>query len=453
MELLPVAEGTSARRRHVALLPYPGRGHINPMLCLARRLAARGLLITVVLTEEWLSLLSRPPLPPAVRLRAIPDVVPSERARGADFASFIQAVLTRMGGPVAALLEELDPPPDAIVADAMLPWAAAVARRMSVPVAVFFPQAATVFSALQEAKTLAALRPQTDQIGDGDNYFLRYIPRPASNHLADFITHSNGEGMLQAFIEGISWFTSAQYVLFNSFSKLENRALDKLRSKLSVPFYSIGPLVPDTLADEDATDNHSCYKWLDSQPKTSVLYVSLSSFLPFSNEEIKEIAVGLRLSRYPFLWAVRDSMHIQELIGEKGMVVPWCDQARVLCHPSVGGFLTHCGWNSTLEGVHAGVPMLTFPLMWDQYPNSKLIVDDWQVGLRLKDDDKRDMVGREEVARGVQRLMDLKAEESKELRRKVMELKEKSHATLREKGSSAVNFNVFVDEIMCKDGN
>ncbi|CAL9068950.1 UDP-glycosyltransferase 87A2-like [Musa acuminata AAA Group] len=450
----------SAVNAHVAVLPYPGRGHINPMLRLARRLAARGFLVTVVLTEEWLSLLSDSlpqPLPAAVRLRTIPDVVPSERGRGADFASFIRSVLVRMGSPVAALLAELDPSPDAIIADSMLPWAPVIAHRMGVPVAAFFPQAANVFLAFQELKTLAACRSQpselyqtgTDTTRNGDG-FLDRLPKAASGHLGDFITHSAGEGMLKAFMDGIAWFSSARCLLFNSFDRLERRAFDKLlRANLSVPFYPVGPFVPDAADDEEAA-TAPCCKWLDSQPKSSVLYVSMSSFLPVSGEEIKEIAVGLQMSGHHFLWAVRDATNtVRELIGEKGMVVPWCDQPRMLRHPSVGGFLTHCGWNSTLEAIDAGVPMLTFPLMWDQYPNSKLVVEDWKIGLRLGDEEK-DGVGREEVARAVQRLMDLDAAESKELRRRAMELKERSHAALREKGSSTMNLDAFVDHLLGK---
>ncbi|RWW73919.1 hypothetical protein BHE74_00018178 [Ensete ventricosum] len=451
----------SAVNGHVAVLPYPGRGHINPMIRLARRLAARGLLVTVVLTEEWLSLLSDsfpPPLSAAVRLRTIPDVIPSERGRGADFASFIQSVLVRMGGPVAALLAELDPPPDAIIADSMLPWAPLIAHRMGVPVAAFFPQAANVFLAFQELKTLAVGRRQLSELdqtgsdtipGNGDG-FLDHLPKAASGHLADFITHSAGEGMLKAFMDGIAWFSTARCLLFNSFEELEHRAFDQLlRANLSVPFYPVGPFVPDAAEDEEAA-TAPCCKWLDSQPKSSVLYVSMSSFLPVSGEEIKEIAVGLRMSGHRFLWAVRDATNtVRELIGEKGMAVPWCDQPRMLRHPSVGGFLTHCGWNSTLEAIDAGVPMLTFPLMWDQYPNSKLVVEDWKIGLRLGDEEK-DGVGREEVARAVQRLMDLDAAESKELRRRAMELKKRSHAALREKGSSAMNLDAFVNHLLGK---
>lgn len=175
-----------------------------------------------------------------------------------------------------------------------------------------------------------------------------------------------------------------------------------------------------------------------------MLYVSLSSFLPFTNEELKEIAIGLRMSGHPFLWSLSDSKNIEELIGQKGMVVPWCNQAGVLCHPSIGGFLTHCGWNSTLESIHAGVPMLTFPLMWDQYPNGKLIVEDWRVGFSLKDEEKG-VVSREDIARAVRRLMDLYSEGSMELR-KVMELKGKSHAA-----STEVDFDNFIEKIMSQD--
>ncbi|XP_074561041.1 UDP-glycosyltransferase 87A1-like [Curcuma longa] len=426
-------------RRHVVLLPYPGRGHIHPLLRLAHRLASCGFVTTVVLTQEWLSLLSAssPPLPPSVCFRSIPNVVPSERARGADLGSFIRAVLVDMGPPVAALLAELDPPPAVLVADSMLPWAPAIARRMDVPIAAFFPQAATIFLALQQLKALSPLEIERSISGNGSNY-LDYVPRPTSSHLDDFITHSNGEGMLKAFIEGISWFATARCILFNTFNELETRALHALRSFVAVPFYSIGPLVAD-IVTEQTTKWY--FSWLDSHLPRSVLYVSLSSFLPFTNEELKEIAIGLQMSGHPFLWSVPDSKDIEELIGQKGIVVPWCNQAEVLCHPSIGGFLTHCGWNSTLEGIHAGVPMLTFPLMWDQFPNSKLIVEDWGVGFSLKDDDKG-VVSREVIAIAVRRLMDLYSAGSKELS-KVMELKWKSHFA----SSTEVDFNNFIEKI------
>ena len=102
-----------------------------------------------------------------------------------------------------------------------------------------------------------------------------------------------------------------------------------------------------------------------------------------------------------------------------------------------------------MEGVFAGIPMLTFPLIWDQFPNSRLIVDDWKVGVRVKISQEQ-VVGREEIAKVVHDLMNLDALESKELRRRAKELKEKCHRALGDAGSSTTNLNAFVQEILDK---
>ncbi|CAI0399754.1 unnamed protein product [Linum tenue] len=105
------------------------------------------------------------------------------------------------------------------------------------------------------------------------------------------------------------------------------------------------------------------------------------------------------------------------------MVVPWCDQLKVLTHGSVGGFWTHCGWNSTLEGVYGGVPMLTFPLIFDQVPNSRQIVKKWRIGWRLKRMGVEDeLVTRDEICQVVKRLMDGGQSEVTEFRGRAQEL-------------------------------
>ncbi|KAK1590997.1 hypothetical protein Q3G72_000532 [Acer saccharum] len=141
--------------------------------------------------------------------------------------------------------------------------------------------------------------------------------------------------------------------------------------------------------DADRLTNTPNYylQWLDSQPAGSVLYVSLGSFLSVSSTQMDEIVAGVRNSGVRFLFVARGE-HLTDLFkdgcgnidDQMGFVVPWYDQLRVSSHSSVGGFWTHCGFNSTLEALYAGVPMLTFPIIWDQVPNSKQIAEDWKVG-------------------------------------------------------------------------
>ena len=154
-----MGEALSPDHHHLVAIPFPGRGHINPMLGLCRHLASRGLLVTVVVTEEWLALLSSPPAPMLhsnIRLRSIPNVLPSEKTRGANYEAFIMAVLTKMGAPVGELVEGLDVAVDAVLADSTLPWAPEIGKRLGVPVSSLFPQSAALFLALHHLSGLEA---------------------------------------------------------------------------------------------------------------------------------------------------------------------------------------------------------------------------------------------------------------------------------------------------------
>ncbi|XP_059429335.1 UDP-glycosyltransferase 87A2-like [Corylus avellana] len=159
----------------------------------------------------------------------------------------------------------------------------------------------------------------------------------------------------------------------------------------------------------------------------SVLYVSFGSFLSVSSAQIDEIVGGLRDSGVKYLWVLRGetAQHGDAGGSDMSLVLPWCDQLKVLCHPSVGGFWTHCGWNSTLEAAFAGVPMLTFPILGDQISNSKQVVEDWKVGWRVKKDvGSENLVTRGEISKLVKMFMDQKSNEGNEMKKRVKQLQE-----------------------------
>ncbi|KAH7549842.1 hypothetical protein JRO89_XS13G0090700 [Xanthoceras sorbifolium] len=307
---------------HVVALPYPGRGHINPMMTLCKQLATRQpeILITFVVTEEWLGFIGSEPKPDNIRFGTIPNVIPSELGRAKDFPGFMEAVLTKTEAPFEELLDRIEYPVTAIVADTYMVWVPGLERGHEI---------------------------------------VDYIPGLSPTRLANLPTifYGTSKQTLDRALKCVGEVSKAQYLLFTSVYMLEAQVMESLQAEFSFSVYSMDPPFP--------TFN-------SIKLPESVLYVSLGSFLSVSRTQMDEIVVGVRNSGVRFFFVARgESLTLfKDGCGEMGMIVPWCDQLRVLCHSSVGGFWTHCGFNSTLEGVYAGVPMLTFPIFWDQVPNS-----------------------------------------------------------------------------------
>lgn len=278
----------------------------------------------------------------------------------------------------------------------------------------------------------------------------------SSTHKADLwkVFEENDKRVMEILLDCISKVPKAHCLLFTSFYEFEPQMMETLKLEFPFPIYPIGPAIPYFELQKEPqvanNDGSNYQQWLDSQPADSVLYISLGSFLSVSASQMDEIASGLQNSGIRFLWVARgEAPRLKKQCGEKGLVVPWCEQLKVLCHSSVGGFWSHCGWNSTLEAVFAGIPMLTFPLFLDQNPNSTLIVDDWKIGCRVK----RTKVGtetlivKEEISEIVQRFMDLSSSEGKQMRDRAKELKEICHRAIGEGGSSHRNLDEFIRSI------
>ncbi|KAF7060523.1 hypothetical protein CFC21_067311 [Triticum aestivum] len=438
----------------VVALPYPGRGHVNAMLSLCRLLAARGVATTVILTEEWVGLVgaAEPLLPACVRLTAIPNVIPSEHGRAADYPGFSDAVNTRMEAPVQRLLEEMlqlqspDMAVVVVVADFLLQWAVPMALKRAVKACTFCPFSATNFAALYHFERLMA----GSSLGVEDPMWDQFIPGQTCLTMREFQPILSGEASRVRFKARIRSARAGQCVLFSSFYELEAGVMDSLSSEPSSPrVYSIGPCIPYTTLGEEPRDEYY-WAWLDTQPAGSVLYVSLGSFLSLPPSQLAELAMGLAASGVKFMWALHDQARsqVRPLLGGNGngVLVPWCDQLKVLCHPSVGGFLTHCGMNSVLEAVFAGVPMLTLPIGMDQPTNSRLVVDVWKIGYSLKEKMQPDgIITREAIARAVETLMSSSdLPQSNGVRSRALLWRDASRSAIQEGGSSSTDLNSFL---------
>ncbi|ESQ51536.1 hypothetical protein EUTSA_v10016641mg [Eutrema salsugineum] len=440
--------------RHVVAMPWPGRGHINPIMNLCKRLVRRysNLIVTFVVTEEWLGFIGTDPKPDRIRFATLPNLIPSELVRANDFPGFVDAVHTRLEEPFERLLDRLDsPPPTAIIADTYVLWAVPVGERKNIPVVSFWTMSATILSLFIHSDLLishghALFEPSEDEIVD-------YIPGLSPTKVRDLPPLFDSYN-LRVFKKAKLCFDTiprAKCLLFTTAYELEPKAIDFFTSKLNIPVYATGPLIPfEELSVGNDVTEPDYIKWLDGQPESSVLYISQGSFLSVSEAQMEEIVKGVRESGVRFIWVARGSEKKMKeaLKGSSGVVVSWCDQLRVLCHKAVGGFWTHCGFNSTLEGIYSGVPMLAFPLFWDQILNAKMIVEEWRVGMRIERRKKTELlIVRDEIKEVVKRLMDRESEEGKEIRTRVCDLSEICRGAVEGSGLSNANIDAFVRDI------
>ncbi|CAN6720293.1 unnamed protein product [Malus baccata var. baccata] len=268
-------------------------------------------------------------------------------------------------------------------------------------------------------------------------------------------------------------------IIVNTFEELEPPAvLHAIAEGLCVPdgptppVYYVGPLIDDEKEsgnDADAAEEEDCLSWLDKQPSQSVVFLCFGSRGSFPAIQVKEIAKGLEASGQRFLWVVKkppvdekmkqvlgvDDFDLEgvlpegflERIKDRGMVVKsWAPQVAVLKKESVGGFVTHCGWNSVLEAVVAGVPMIAWPLYAEQHMNRNVLVTDMEMAIAVEQkDEENGFVRGEELERRVSELME--SEEGRVLRERSKKIGEMAVAALGENGSSSRNLVNFVNSI------
>ncbi|XP_059294614.1 UDP-glycosyltransferase 87A2-like [Lycium ferocissimum] len=284
---------------------------------------------------------------------------------------------------------------------------------------------------------------------------VHYIPgiKPICVKDLPSVFYGKGRKKLPFVLDAISLSVNkAQYTLFTTIEALEPQVIEALQAKFPVPIFTVGPTIPyfDT---EFKTNSHNqpspnYMAWLNDQPKDSVLYISQGSFMSVSNQQLDEIKAGVQSSRIRTFGVARENASLLTDGGEngnRGIVLPWCNQLRVLCHPSVGAFWSHCGWNSTKEGAFAGVPFLTFPIAADQITNSKLIVEDWKIGWRVNNESEN-LVKRDEIALLVQRFLDLDSYQGREMRRRAMEIRKSCQEAI-EGGAIQGNIDRFIRDI------
>ncbi|XP_062230389.1 UDP-glycosyltransferase 73C4-like [Phragmites australis] len=226
--------------------------------------------------------------------------------------------------------------------------------------------------------------------------------------------------------------------------------------------YFVGPLSLPLPQATASTGSSQCIDWLDTKPAQSVVFLCFGSLAHVSEAQLRELALGLEASGKPFLWVVRSRAWAppegwEERVGDRGMVVAgWAPQTAILAHPAVGVFVTHCGWNSILETIVAGVPVLTWPMVFEQFITERFATEVLEIGERLSPDgagvrstryEENELIPAVAVARAVARFMEPQGA-GDAARSRVKELSAKAHAAMEEGGSSHRDLHRLIDALM-----
>ncbi|KAG8368656.1 hypothetical protein BUALT_Bualt15G0068200 [Buddleja alternifolia] len=464
---------------HAVVIPYPAQGHIAPLLRLAKLLHHRGFFITFVNTEFNHNRLIRARGPGSVsggqdfQFRTIPDgLPPSDCDATQDIPLLSQSMSENCTAPFLELIKNLNddssecPKVSCIVSDGVMSFTLDAAEKLGVPEVMFYTTSACGFMGYLYYGELVARGyvPLKDESCLTNGYLdteIDFIPGMKGIRLRDipsFIrTTDPNDIMLNYNIVQHENASRAKAIILNTFDELEQDILEAIRARFD-NVYTIGPLqlldnerklnsIGSNLWKEDM----ECLDWLDKREENSVLYINFGSITPLSPDQTVEFAWGLAKSNHHFLWIIRPDLmngkgsllpegFLEETKG-RGLLVGWCPQERVLAHRAVGGFLTHCGWNSTVETISEGVPMVCWPFFAEQQTNCRYACTKWEIGVEIEGD-----VTRGKVEKMVKVMMD--GEKGKEMRKKALEWKDKARLAAKIGGSSYHNLEKLIDETL-----
>ncbi|KAI8011937.1 UDP-glycosyltransferase 74B1 [Camellia lanceoleosa] len=446
---------------HVIVLPYPSQGHINPLLQFAKHLASKGVKATLATTHYTVkSICAR-----NIAVEPISDGFDDggfTQARTEDV--YLKSLRDNGSRSLSQLIEKYEDskfPINCVVYDSFFPWALDVAKTHGIYGAPFFTNSASVCSIFCRVHHGVVRLPMKEE------ELPLMMPGMPPMNLVDLPSFVQAPESYPAYLAmqltQYSNLDKADWVFGNSFEELEGQVVKNVWELW--PGKLIGPMIPSAYLDGRIEDDKGygaslwkplsseCAKWLETKSSQSIIYVSFGSMVSLTEEQMEEVAWGLKGSNLDFIWVVRES-EIAKLPSEfidlttngKGLIVTWCNQLEMLAHKAIGCFVTHCGWNSTLEGLGLGVPMVGVPKWADQLTNAKFIEEIWGVGVRAKEDEKG-VLRREELMGCLKEVME--GERSVEIRKNACKWKELAKEAISEGGSSDKSIDEFVEHLKC----
>ncbi|KAA8541099.1 hypothetical protein F0562_025062 [Nyssa sinensis] len=456
---------TNNNGAHVLLHPFPSPGHIIPLLDLTHLLLTRGLTVTVLVTPTYLPLLHpllsiHPSSSIQPFLLQHPDAPTSSRF---SLAAKIRAT-SELYNPILQWFQSHPSPPVAIISDFFLGWTQNLASQIGVPRVVFWTSgvfASSVFSCLWRDL------PKNHE-PDNENFLISFPNIPNSPTFPwwqltnAYRYYKEGDPDWEFLKDCMLANLTSWGVVYNSFTELDRVYIDHVKKELGHNrVWAVGPLLPSSedyllgvtrRGGSSAMPPHEVMTWLDGKADASVVYVCFGSRGMLTNEQMDSLAAALECSGVHFIWCVKATeqghasviLHeLQDCVGARGFVIKgWAPQVAILRHRAIGAFVTHCGWNSVLEGLAAGVMMLTWPLKADQFANAKLLVDQLGVAVRACEGGDQSVPNCVEFTR----MLAESVNGSRPERAKVMQLRDAAVNAVKG-GSSSRNLQEFVKQL------
>ncbi|KAL1534596.1 scopoletin glucosyltransferase-like [Salvia divinorum] len=466
------------KQLHIVLFPSMAHGHMIPMLEMAKLFTSRGLKATIIATPSFAAPITKAqnsgldvglvvtPFPP--QGSSLPQsIVAFDQMTSPDITSSFLRAMELLQEPVEAILKELRP--DCLISDMFLPWTADSAAKFRIPRLAFY---GTSYFSRCVSEQFELHKPFNNVTSDSEPFLVPGLPHKITllrSQISPFFLNESSNDFGKLFKQMNEAWKKTYGEVVNSFNELESAYANHYKNVIGRKAWEIGPLLLYNSSNggdknhqrgkESAIDEHKCLAWLDSKRPNTVVYVCAGSVATFSQTQLCETAMGLEASGQNFIWVVRKNKEddedwlpqgFEERVRNRGLIIRgWAPQVMILNHAAVGAFVTHCGWNSTLEGVCAGVPMVTWPVFAEQFFNEKLVTEVLGTGVSVGN--KRwilresEGVERDAVARAVEEAM--VGGGAEEMRRRAENYKEMAKKAVEEGGSSYNSLNALIEEL------
>ncbi|KAJ4976127.1 hypothetical protein NE237_001233 [Protea cynaroides] len=447
---------------HVLVVPAPAQSHVMSLMRLSHKLADHGIKITFVNTDFIQSKVTVPMLRKGaeenskIHLVSVPDGLEPDDDRR-DVQKLSESILNVMPGHLENLIKRIkesneDEELTCIISDMTFWWPLKLAEKMGIRGAAFWPAAAGTLALSLHISTLKEAGIIDDNGTLTKNEMIQLSPTMPGISTSELIWNCTADKNMQKVIfetavNANQAIKACNWILCNTALQLEPWASDLIPN-----IQPIGPLFCINCHDQSACnflqEDSTCMNWLDQQPLRSVIYVAFGSISSLNQQQFNELALGLEYVGRPFLWVVRPDFtnglvtkYPDGFIANHGKIVTWAPQQKLLAHPSIACFLTHCGWNSILDAVTMGVPFLCWPNQFDQFLHKNYICDVWKVGLALNPDGSG-IVSGDQIRKKIDKLL-----RDEDIIANSFQFMEVATKTINEGGTSFNNLGLFVEQI------